>query len=64
MFLDGLFRIIAPELWIKFCNLPDEALLEPAAATNGHSFHTENTFSEKIGVVSRLNGRIVNIKLK
>ena len=44
MFLDRLFkfRMIAPQLWSK-----DEALLELAAATNEHSFHTKNTFSQK-----------------
>ena len=50
MFLDRLlkFRMIAPQLWSKFAILPDEALLELAAATNDHRFYTKNTFSQKI----------------
>ena len=49
MILDKLskYRMIAPQLWNKFCNiLPNEALLELAAATNGHRFYTKTTFSE------------------
>ena len=50
MFLNRLFkfRMIASQLWSKFCNFfPSEALLELAAVTDQHSFHPHNTFSKK-----------------
>ena len=58
MFLDSLFefRMIAPQLWSKFCNFPDGALSELAAATNEHRFYTQNTFPKKILAVSRHKG--------
>ena len=50
MFLDRLFkfRMIAPQLSSNFAILPDESLLELAAATNEHLFYTRNAFSVKI----------------
>ena len=66
MFLDRLFkfRMIAPQLWTEFATLPDEALLELAAATNEDRFYTKNTFSQTIPGFRRPKWRIVNNMLK